>query len=321
MSSRVRTKQPFRVWRAFRWLLLLLLMVAMGSALWSRFAPSRLEPDYANHRLSYWLRGHPRDYTPAVQAVGTKALPYLLAELQLTDPAWLRWAERQLGDFGTPWEPARDRLYHARLALQILDTNALPALLEAAFAHPIRAREGDPGFGAAWAMSCLLSPASKTAIQQRLADAMRSPAAATRRNACLVIAAGNVCNTNNAAQLAVLTRDPEPAVRAAATHAAQFYNQDETVLLPAVIERLTDEQALVRLLAADSLRGRGTNAVAALPALRAAFAAEPSRPRGAEQLDAGYPRNLTPARVRAMLREALHAIDPKAALPVVPQSD
>jgi hypothetical protein len=313
-------RKTSRVWRALRWLLLLLL-VAAGVAVWQRFAPSPREPVYANHRLSYWLRGHPRDYTPVVQAVGTNALPYLLAELQLTDPVWLCWAERQLGDFGTPWEPERSRHYHARLALQILDTNALPALLETAFARPIQLAHGDAGYEAAYALRWLSSPAAQEAIQQQLATTMRSPDAATRRNACLVIAAGNGCNTSNAAQLAVLTRDPEPAVRAAATHAAQFYNQDESVLLPAVIERLADEQALVRLLAADSLRGRGTNAVAALPALRSAYAAEPSRPRGADQLDAGYPRDLTPARVRAALREALHAIDPKAALPVVPQSD
>ena len=73
MTSRITS----RVWRALCWLLLLLI-VGMGFAVWQRFAPSRLEPVYANHRLSYWLRGHPRDYTPVVQAVGTNALPSLL---------------------------------------------------------------------------------------------------------------------------------------------------------------------------------------------------------------------------------------------------
>jgi hypothetical protein len=314
------SQKTTRAWQGLRWLLFLLI-IAAGLAYRQRFGPNPHDLDYNGHRLSYWLRGHPRDYTPVVQAIGTNALPYLLAELQLTDPAWLCWAERQLGDFGTPWEPECSRHYHAQLALQILDTNALPALLETIFARPIQLAHGDAGYEAANALRWRSSPAAQEAIQQQLATTMRSPDAATRRNACLVIAAGNGCNTNNAAQLAVLTRDPEPAVRAAATHAAQFYNQDEAVLLPAVIERLTDEQALVRLLAADSLRGRGTNAISALPALRAAFAAEPSRPRGADQLDAGYPRDLTPARVRAALRDALHAIDPKAALPAVTQSD
>lgn len=317
MSNHVKAKKPARVWRA---LCCLLLLVVMGLAVWQRFAPSRLEPVYENRRLGDWLRGHPRDYTPVVQAIGTNALPYLLAELQLTDPAWLCWAERQLGDFGTPWEPERAHHYHAQLALQILDTNALPILFETAFARPMQLVDGDAGYEAAFALTWMVSPAAKETIQQKLATTMRSSDVATRRNACLVIAVGNVCNTHNAAQLAVLTRDPEPAVRAAATHAAQFYNQDEAVLLPAVIARLADEQAIVRLLAADALRGRGTNAVAALSALRAAYAAEPSRPRGADLLDVGYPRGLTPARVRAALREALRAIDPKAALPTVPQS-
>ena len=203
------------VLRTARWLLFLL-FIAAGLVWWQRFAPNPHDSDYNGHRLSYWLHGHPRDYGPVVEAVGTNALPYLLAELQVTDPAWLRWAEALLGDFGTPWEPARNRLYHARLGLQILDTNALPALLTAAFTQPIRLAEGDLGFEAAFALTWLASPVAKETIQQKLATTMRSPDATRRRNACLVIASGNFCSTNNAAQLAVLTRDAEPAVRAAA---------------------------------------------------------------------------------------------------------
>ena len=298
-----------RVLQGILWLLLLLI-AGMGLAVWLRFAPSRLEPRYEGRRLSQWLRGHPREYTPAVQALGTNALPFLLAELQVTDPAWLRWAEDKFRKFemGPPWETAIMHRYHARLALQILDTNALPALLDAAFNRDIHLAEGDLGYEAAFALTWLDSPAAKETIQQKLATAMRSPDAATRYNACTVISVGNRCNTNNAAQLAVLTRASEPSVRAAAVLAAQFYNQDESVLLPALIERLTDEHAIVRLEAAVALKGRGTNAVVALPALKAALAAEPSRPRGADDNRTSAPDS---ASVCAHMQQAIRAIEEK----------
>jgi hypothetical protein len=301
-------RKIFLVGRGLCWLLLLLL-AGLGLSAWMRFAPSRLEPGYEGRRLGQWLREHPRDYQPVMQAVGTNALPYLLAELQITDPAWLKWAEGALGEFGPFWEPARSRRYHARIALQILDTNALPTLLEASFAKPIRLAEGDLGFEAAFALTWLASPPAQEAIQQELASTMRSHDADTRRNACLVVSAGNFCKPINAAQLAALTRDTEPAVRAAAVLAARFPVQDEAVLLPAVIERLTDEHAIIRQLAANALQGRGTNAVAALPALKVALTAEPTRPRGSDRLDDRFERVRAPASVCAAVQHAIRAIE------------
>ena len=299
------SRQTSRAWRGLWWLLVLL-VAGLGLAVWLRFAPSRLEPRYEGRRLGQWLHEHPNDYRPVVQAVGTNALPFLLTELQITDPAWLKWAEDAMGEFGPFWEPARSRRYHARLALQILDTNALPALLNAVFDQDIHLAEGDLGYEAAFALTWLDSPTAKETIQQKLATTMRSPDAATRYNACTVISVGNRCNANNAAQLAVLTRASEPSVRAAAMNAAQFYNQDESVLLPAVIERLNDEHAIVRLLAAVALKGRGTNAVAALPALKAALAAEPSRPRDADDNRTSAPDS---ASVCADMQQAIRAIE------------
>ncbi len=309
-----------RVWRVMRWLLLIVI-AAMTVAISIRFAPNLHEPVYKNQKLGRWLRGHPRDYGPAVEAVGTNAIPYLLAELQITDPPWLKWAERQLGDFGTPWEPARDRRYHAQIGLQVLDTNALPALLEAVFARPIHLEERDAGSEAAFAMSRFASPASRAAIHQRLADAMRSPDAAARRNACLAIVAGNINLSESPSQLIALMRDPDPAVRAVATLAALYWHQRDATVIPAFIERLTDDNAGVRWDAAYILSECSTNAVQAIPALRAAYAAEPSRSRGAK-IDDGYPSREHPsARVREAMRDAIHAIDPKASLPGNSQSD
>ena len=116
-------------------------------------------------------------------------------------------------------------------------------------------------------------------------------------------------------QLLALTRDREPAVRAAATRAVLFWHVQEAAVLPAIAERLGDDSAIVRLIAADTLRACGTNAVQALPALRAAFEAEPSRPRGAEIPDESYPCPLSAGWLRGVMQEAMRAIDPSAPSP------
>ncbi|MCX7008485.1 MAG: HEAT repeat domain-containing protein [Kiritimatiellaeota bacterium] len=313
-DENIPRRSRFPVLRVAR-LLLLLLLIAAGFAYWQRFAPNPHDLDYNGHRLSYWLHEHPRDYRPVMQALGTNALPFLLAELQITDPAWLRWAEALVRSFeaGPTWDTADVHRYHARLALQILDTNALPALLSAAFARPIRVIDGDLGYEAACALAWLDSSAAKETLQQKIATTLRSLDAVARRNACLVIFAGNLCNTNNVVRQAALLRDPEPTVRAAAVLAARFYTQDESVMLPAVIERLSDEHAIVRQLAAAVLEGRGANAVAALPALKAALVAEPTRPRGADHLDDSLARAPDSAWVCACMQEAIRTSENPAA--------
>ena len=220
MIRNISTRKVSHVWL---WMggILLFIIAAMGIVVWPRLGPNPLDPIYEKHRLSYWLNGHPREYHPAVRALGTNAMPYLLSELQVTDPAWLQWAEKLLGlvDIGPLWDTSEMHHYHARLALQILDTNALPALIDVVFDRPMQMADGNLGYEAAKAMSWLASPAAKDAIQQQLSVAMQSPDAAMRRNACLAIAAGNGCTPENAARLAVLTRDDDYDVRAAAMRA------------------------------------------------------------------------------------------------------
>ena len=209
--------------KVVRWLLLAGITVGCV-AVGRRFAPDLHEPRYQGRRLGDWLRGHPRDYMPAVQSVGTNALPYLLNELHVTDPAWLRWAEAGLArlEMGPPWEPARTRQYHARLALQIMDTNAVPALLGAVFARPLKIEDGDLGYEAAFALTWMASPAAQKSVQDRLATAMGSTNSIERRNACLAVTAGNIHGAELASRLAERTQDPDAGVREAAEAAAQM---------------------------------------------------------------------------------------------------
>lgn len=183
--------------RKIGWWLLLAGVAVACVAVAQRFAPDLHEPRHQGRRLGDWLRGHPRDYMPVVQAVGTNALPYLLNELQITDPVWLQWAEAALArlEMGPPWEPARTRQYHARLALQILDTNAVPALLGAVFARPLKIEDGDLGYEAAFALTWMASPTAQQAIRDRLTAALASTNATERQNAVLAARAGLVTNT------------------------------------------------------------------------------------------------------------------------------
>jgi len=196
-----------------RWLFAgsLIIAILFGLA-WQRSGPT--EPVYQGRRLRNWLDGHPREYHPAVRAVGTNALPFLLGELQTVDSAPSRFVQRLLNqiDAGPLWRTARTRRYHARLALQILDTNAAPALVEMVLAHPVQPAEGDPGWGAAFALTWLASPEANRHVQERLAQAMRSPDSILRRNAVLAFTVGLKPSDENARLIADLTRDPDTSI-------------------------------------------------------------------------------------------------------------
>lgn len=165
-----------RLWQGLLWALVALL-VSMVVAVRIRFAPNPLDPVYQGRRLSAWMQMHPREYGPACQSIGTNALPYLLQELQFKDPAWLLGVERALGRFeaGPFWETARMHQYRARLALQQLDTNAVPALLDAALSRPLVVKADDLPYEAAFALTWMASPDAKRMIEERLAAALADP--------------------------------------------------------------------------------------------------------------------------------------------------
>jgi hypothetical protein len=277
------------------------------------------EPVYQGRRLGSWLRGHPREYWPAVSAVGTNALPYLLAELQAVDSQPSQWAQRVLakGSIGPFWRTARDRHYHARLGLQILDTNAVPALLDLIFAGPLHIADGDPGTMAALALGWLVSTQAQQAAESRLLLALGSPDAVECRNAALALSFWPRRGDEVARSLAAVCRSPDPKVRAAALRAIQMSASREDVFLPPLMACLEDEQASVRRLAIAALEVRSTNAVAALPALRAAYSNELAQPNLREDLGDGVygEHSWSAAEIQQAILNAIKAIDPAAPLP------
>jgi hypothetical protein len=309
-------KFRFRRW----WIAVLLAAVVLS--VWLLFLTRLKEPVYQGRRLGDWLRGHPKDYYPAVLAAGTNALPYLLAELQATDSRVSQWGQHVLAkvSIGPSWRTASDRQYHARLGLQILDTNAVPALLNVVFAQPMRMAEGDPGLAAARALSWLVSPAAQHMAEARLALALDSPDAEECRNACLAFSVWPRSRDDIASSLAALSRSPNATVRAAALRAIMFSGWREDLFLSPLISCLEDEQASVRRLAVEVLSAQGSNAVAALPALRAAYAKEWVQANLRGDLGDGVfgAHSWSATEIRSAIREAIKAIDPAAPLPADP---
>lgn len=302
-----------------RWSLLAGLLAAIVLVICLLSSQGPREPIYQGRRLSKWMEGHPRVYWPAVQAIGTNALPFLLAELQTTDSGLSRFAQRMLNkvSVGPFWRTARMRQYHARLALQILDTNAAPALLDTIFAQPMRVAEGDRSWEVAFVLNWLHTTEAQGYAQERLGQALLSEDSSMRRNACLAFATGFRPSTNNSPLLIALASDTNATVRAAAVRALLFWQPDDATAQTAIIALLNDEQAAVRRLAAVALGARGSNAVAALPALRTAYASELTHKSLTDDVDDEFrgPRYLSPESLRWAIRDAIQAIDPSAPLP------
>jgi hypothetical protein len=297
------------------------LLATVALLTWMIFREQPNEPVYQGRPLGKWLRGHPNEYRLVVLALGTNALPYLLSEIQATDSRPSEWAQGMLArvSVGPFWRTARERRYHAGLGLQILDTNAVPALMEMIFSKPLRTVEGDPGYSAASALNFLGSPEAQSQVCDRIAEALRSTNAEQRRNGCLTLSLWPHPREDFAGLLVTLSADTNATVRAAAVRAIIFSEWKEP-FQAALVARLNDEQAAVRRLAIEGLRLQGKMVVTALPALRAAYTNELTQPTQREDLhDGGFVvQSWSAQQIRWAIRDAIQAIDRSAPLPADP---
>jgi len=310
MSSKLRFK---------RWLIAIVLAATCLLA-W-RIATTRSnEPVYQGRPLGKWLRGHPREYYPAVLAVGTNALPYLLAELQATDSRVSQWGQGVLVkmSMGPFWRTAQDRRYHAGIGLQILDTNAVPALMEMIFSRPMQIAESNPSWSGAAALMFMGSGAAQNQVADRIADALRSADAEQRRNGCLTLSVYPHPREDLQVLLPTLCSDSNAMVRAAAMRAMLFTVWTNQQALPALISGLEDDQASVRRLAIAALENRGSNAISALPVLRVAYLKEVTQSDLRGDLGDGTwgTHSWSAQEIRVAIRDAIKVIDPSALPPV-----
>lgn len=264
--------------------LLLALAVGMVWGLSSRFRPFVQNPVWNGRRLSYWMRQDIASSRAALHELGSNAMPYLLRELQAKNGLFPRLGAA-VGPELTDWDFARQRRYQAALALQYLDTNAVPMLLDTALAAPVCASEGELGLECAMALNRLETPASRRIKDTRLGMALRAPQAALRRNACRIFYFGTKPNEEQLAQIVRLLGDPEDSVRAAAARALGLWGGTNAPVVLSLVGALQDRHPGVRRLAAVAIGSHGSNAADYLPALRDAFVREPSMPQPTNDVD------------------------------------
>jgi HEAT repeat protein len=240
--------------------------------------------------------------------------------------SWIeKKAEALLGkvSIGPFWNTASKRSYHAQLAVQILDTNAVPALVDSViiikFPHTLHS--GDSAVERVWALTLglgsVVSVEAKAEVQERLGAALDDPDPHIRRNAAVGFGVGLVPNPHNFGLLLKLTTDTSPQVRSAALGSLFFSKADNDAGLKATISRLADDQAAIRLQAVAAIAWRGSNAIAAVPALRTAYAAEPHFNGPREWLDGPRrtPPELSVRAIQEYIEKAIRRIDPSAPLP------
>jgi hypothetical protein len=301
------------LWK-FRWRLVFLALVL--TLLFKSFFPAAKEPVWQGHPLSHWVNSS--QYGPALQALGTNALPFLFQELQAKNSALSRLGESVFRRFiDLNWDGAGVRRYYAAIGLQYLDTNAAPALLDAVLSGPMLDAEGDLVRESAFELNRLYTPASQRIILARLTDALRSPDPVWRRNACMVFWFGTKPTSEHMDQISKLTRDADDTVRAAAMRALARWHNDDAVAIPALLAALKDNHPAVRLLAGMAIGSRGTNAASLVPDLQAAYTHEPSLPRPMNDVDILFKGSnaLSVQNLRSWFAQDIKQIDPIAKPP------
>jgi len=151
------------------------LMLAAASWL---LAKTNLEPKYAGHSLGYWTQQYcgleDPEAAAAIQAIGTNAIPDLLAALQSKPPISERLGSarkkllRRIG-IRTGASPYFPKAFAASTAFKALGTNAIPAipvLLQVAAdpSHPVFAHHALDALGS---MGDLGAPALLTAARDK----------------------------------------------------------------------------------------------------------------------------------------------------------
>ena len=249
----------------------LALMAAGVVALWPR-GPK--EPVYQGKKLSYWIQeaSRPRSETDsnrlqelrlAFTAIGTNAVPYLLAEFESRQSKLsaiaFRWLPQKTAK-ALGFDDCILRHGYAVSGFFHLGTNSAAALpILASYLNDARRRAD-----AAWAMT--------TSGEAALPYLLKAPFTTTNSeaNAALMNALGIVAHQNEGAipLLIDLTGHTNDSIRADAATCLNRVTLRNDLVIPALVRLLTDASADVRRNAADSLCSLGDAATNAIPQIR-----------------------------------------------------
>jgi hypothetical protein len=286
------------------------------------------EPVYQGKRLSVWLRQYSADADSpetdeALRAIGTNAIPILLAELQAREPR----LKVSLPMLGLYYIPAENRHVWGQKGFSALGNDASNAAsplmriyerdISPSSRHAAANALVEIGPAASISIPVLIKSAGSTnaevrafavytvgrmAVEPKVVDpvlikSLRDPDREVRYNAAFGLGALAFMGGDAKPAVPALVEtlnDSYPTARAAAAMALGHIHAQPDVVVPALITALQDSQVFVRGQASSALGEFGTNAKPAWAALMQAVKEENQDARNAAA-------------------KALKAIDPEAA--------
>lgn len=263
------------------------------------FTTRSVAPSYLGKRLDQWAKEQPQKYYAAIEGLGTNAIPYLLGELAATDSDLARSAQSLLEkviSVGDIFVSSRHRRYYARLGFQVLDTNAVPALIEALFAKPMVRSDSDLGINSAWALSWIDSPSANVLKTDRLTTALFDTDIQVQRNAIIAWTLWASRPTLAVSQrMETYLAGTNRLLKAAAVDFFMGCHTNEQISIPALVRCLNDPDSTIRENAYYGLRSRGTNGI---PVLLKVLSQTPTN-------------NFESQHIRSELQRCLKQIDPR----------
>ncbi len=256
--------------RIFIFVLLAIAVAAL--AFW--FVQTR-EPRYQGKSLGEWLEirhqsaitdfeDFPKANT-AIRAMGGRAIPFLLNELQVTDSKWKtqlnEWLYKNF-DWRPKSLPASERQYRAASGFSALGKIGEPAIPKIA----ALVSNSEPAIAEA-AVFALGSIESEKTVPILISCLTNQNESVRSRAAFTFVFHPAIARLAVPSLISALNETNAFTVRMAA-QALHFCDQSSKEVIPALISKLSDSGRGARSAAAASLGSFGTNAMVALPALQ-----------------------------------------------------
>ncbi len=281
--------------RGWRWILGVAVLVGV---VWvsSRSGRSDLEPYHRGRWYSEWLERAPGtraenlEAQAAIVAIGTNAIPFLLAEATYVDPPASAWLAGKLRSFNLIsiglepwWNDSRKRAYRARLGISHLVSRGVdlaPTLFRMLRGSELEAQRVVASVDETLMDREVVQSAFWTAMHELLTD----PDEKVRRRGAALLEVG----------FGLKRLDDAEGVRRSMDDLGTMAGYRAWVALPGlgvapatagewVRAGLADPRLIVRWRAASAVRWHGTNLGDVVPALESALLREPSFPRGANE--------------------------------------
>jgi hypothetical protein len=228
---------------------------------WLVFVIRSNEPSYQGETLSQWLDALP-DRQPELQGdsqwrrafrhMGTNAIPFLLKRIQAEDSVLeaklMDWAEKHDVSVVLPFKRSYFRQQRAAIGFRLLGSQAMSAVPELV---DLMKRGGESGWFAAYALSGI----GQEAVLP-LAEALTNQAPEIRTSAASALCGLKDADGSSAVpNLIAVFSDTNRMTRLLAINALRHIGKRPDLVVPALSERLTDKDGVIRDFALSARAG------------------------------------------------------------------